>query len=277
MVRLLSAAARRKEYRARAPIENPGPGKWIKWSGGGWDAPGWAGTGRRWTDWCRHELRLLDRSRRHPAAGDQALSLQLSISEDKVHFATVAEPIILYDEYNWQRPAPTELYAYPSMIADRGFNDIREHFFLAYMYVPPDEGFQSADIWSRRRAGSMPPRAAFTASAHRVVALDRCRRPHLDDDRPDGRHRRHSYKYDIGVLALSMTAAPPTRRRRQIRRMFFRADRHWFSWHRRSLRRRRQRAAPAGGFCVPIDAPGTLPLLVCVRRGNAVHVEPRRL
>lgn len=126
---------------ARAPIENPAPGKWRKWTGRGWDAPGVGGTGQAlagfvgmssayWTD--TGVILLL-------ATLDS--SLHLSVSEDKVYFGTVAEPLVLYDEYNWKRPAPTELYAYPSMVADQGLNNISSHFFLTYMYVPPNEDF----------------------------------------------------------------------------------------------------------------------------------------
>lgn len=129
-----------KNVVARAPIENPAPGKWFKWSGRGWDAPGIGGTGAALNGplgmsaayWSGTGLVLL-------VAPNQ--SLRLSISEDKVHFATLPEPLVLYDQDNWQRPAPTELYAYPSMVADRGFNNIAGRFFLTYMYVPPGEDF----------------------------------------------------------------------------------------------------------------------------------------
>ena len=45
---------------ARAPIENPVPGQWMKWSGRGLERA-WPGRRRRWIDWkCRNELGLLD-------------------------------------------------------------------------------------------------------------------------------------------------------------------------------------------------------------------------
>ena len=129
-----------KDIVARAPIENPVPGQWMKWNGRGWDAPGLGGAGAGLIGnvgtssayWTEGNVILL----LAPSA-----SFRLSMSEDKVHFATVAEPLILYDEDNWQRPAPSELYAYPSMVADQGVNDIGDHFFLTYMYVPPGEDF----------------------------------------------------------------------------------------------------------------------------------------
>ena len=36
---------------------------------------------------------------------------------------------------------PSDLYAYPSMVAEHGFNNIGRHFFLTYMYIPPGQDF----------------------------------------------------------------------------------------------------------------------------------------
>ncbi len=102
-----------------------------------------------------------------------------------MHFGAVADPLILYDEYNWQRPAPTELYAYPSMVADRGFNNIAEHFFLTYMYVPPNEDFSQRYLVSQEGMDRRIGAAARSAGAHRPVALDRRRWRQLDDDGSD--------------------------------------------------------------------------------------------
>ena len=112
----------------------------MKWSGRGWNAPGLGGAGAGLIGnvgtssayWTEGNLILLI----SPSA-----SFRLSISEDKVHFAGVAEPLILYDQDNWQRPTPSELYAYPSMVGDQGLNNIAGHFYLTYMYVPSNEDF----------------------------------------------------------------------------------------------------------------------------------------
>jgi hypothetical protein len=69
------------------------------------------------------------------------LALQLSAAKDKLHFATISEPIILYDANDWKRPAASDLYAYPSMVAEHGLNNIGRHFFLTYTYVPPGQDF----------------------------------------------------------------------------------------------------------------------------------------
>jgi hypothetical protein len=129
-----------KNFVARAASGDPAPGKWMKWSGSGWNSPGLGGSAAPldssigmsaayWTD--ANAMLVL-------AA---ASSLRLSISTDKIHFATLAEPIILYDGNEWERPAPTDLYAYPSMIGEHGFSDIGGHFFLTYTYLPPGADF----------------------------------------------------------------------------------------------------------------------------------------
>ena len=78
--------------------------------------------------------------------------LQLSISKDKVDFDTLAAPLILYDESDWKRPAATELYAYPSLIARQGLNDISGKFLLAYMYIPPGQDFTQRYLVLQRGA-----------------------------------------------------------------------------------------------------------------------------
>ena len=129
-----------KNFVARAASGDPAPGKWTKWSGSGWNSPGLGGSAAPldgsigmsaayWTD--ANAMLVL-------AA---ASSLRLSISADKIHFATLAEPVILYDGNEWERPAATDLYAYPSMIGEHGLSDIGGHFFLAYTYLPPGADF----------------------------------------------------------------------------------------------------------------------------------------
>ncbi len=265
-----------KNVVARAPIENPGPGKWFKWTGGGWDAPGVGGTGAGVNGfvgmsaayWSGPDVVLL--------LGSQATSLQLSISEDKVHFGTVSDPIVLYDEYNWKRPAPTELYAYPSIIADRGFSDIREHFFLAYMYVPPNANFSQRYLvaqegWIDASARPQSPQVR--------MALSRW----ID---ADGRTwtttgptivRGHSYTYDSS-LGYLMTAAPQRSATIKLDECFSERSGVGFlaaAGHcgdEGSARRR-----PAGFVYRDDAARHAAAIGVRDGRGNAVHVEPQRL
>jgi hypothetical protein len=196
-----------KNIVVRAPIENPGPGKWFKWTGMGWDAPGVGGLGTGLSSvvgmsaayWTGHDVVLL--------LGSANSAVQLSISEDKVHFGTVSDPIVLYDEYNTKRPAPSELFAYPSMVAaERGFNDIAEHFYLTYMYVPPNEDFTQRYLVVQEgwiSASALPQLPQVRTALSRWIDAD-------------GRTwtttgptivRGHSYTYDSS-LGYLMTAAP---------------------------------------------------------------------
>ena len=130
-----------KNIVARAPGGDPSPGKWNKWSGAGWNAPGLGGAAAAlngnvgmssayWVDSGAVALLATAQS-----------GMNLSLAKDKLHFATLAEPIVLYDANDWKRPAPSDLYAYPSMVAEHGFNNLGRHFYLTYTYIPPGEDF----------------------------------------------------------------------------------------------------------------------------------------
>lgn len=199
---------RRRDNRAivaRAPIENPVPGQWMKWSGRGWNAPGLGGAGAGLIGnvgtssayWTEGNLILLI----SPSA-----SFRLSISEDKVHFAGVAEPLILYDQDNWQRPTPSELYAYPSLVGDQGLNNIAGHFYLTYMYVPPNEDFSQRYLVAQEGWIDASPLPQYpqvrTALARWVAAGGRTwttTGPTIS--------RGHSYAYE-STLGYLMTAPP---------------------------------------------------------------------
>jgi hypothetical protein len=263
-----------KNIVARAPIENPGPGKWFKWTGFGWDAPGVGGLGTGLSGfvgmsaayWSGHGVVLL--------LGSLPSAAQLSLSEDKVHFGTVGDPIILYDEYNSKRPAPSELYGYPSMVAaERGFNDITEHFFLTYMYIPPNEDFTQRYLvmqegWIRASARPQMPQVR-TALSRWIDA--------------DGRtwtttgptiSREHSFTYDK-ALGYLMTAAPAGSATIKLDECF--SDQTGVGFlvdaghcgDQGSARRR-----PAG-FAFRDEAPGTVPLFVCVAAGGTPFVSNR--
>jgi len=199
---------RRRDNRpivARAPIENPVPGRWMKWSGRGWDAPGVGGAGAGLTGnlgtsaayWTEGNLIFLV----VPSA-----SFRLSISEDKVHFAGVAEPLILYDQDNWQRPTPSELYAYPSMVGDQGLNNIAGHFYLTYMYVPPNEDFSQRYLIAQEGwidASALPQHPQVRTALSRWVASDG--RTWTTTGPTISRGRSYAYDSTLGYL---MTAPP---------------------------------------------------------------------
>jgi hypothetical protein len=142
---------------ARAPHDDPLPGKWMKWSGGGWNAPGLGGVAAPLNDavgmsaayWTAADAMLL------LAASPTAL--RMSVSLDKLHFATLAEPVILYDANDWKRPAPGDFHAYPSMVAEHGFNNIGRRFFLTYTYIPPGEDFSKRYLVVQEAAIDLAP------------------------------------------------------------------------------------------------------------------------
>jgi hypothetical protein len=261
-----------KNIVARAPIENPTPGKWFKWSSDGWHAPGLGGTaaalsgpvGQSAAYWTEADVVML-------LAADA--SLRLSISEDKVHFGTVREPIILYDEDNWQRPAPTELYAYPSMVADQGLNNIAHHFFLTYTYVPPGEDFSQRylimhEAWI----------AAATTPRHPQVrtALSRWRASDgatwTTTGPPISAARSYTYDFSLGYL---MTAAPAADSGVKLDECFVAAAGVGFlAEGGRCASEGSKRRRPAG-YVFRTEQPGTVALYDCVASNRAEFVSNR--
>jgi hypothetical protein len=130
-----------KNIAARAPRDAPTPGKWKEWDGVGWREPGLGGLGSPLIPSAGMNAAYWTRTGTVILLNAADTSLQLSISKNKVDFETLPEPLISYDLINWKRPAPTALYGYPAMIADKGLNDISQKFFLTYLYIPPGQDF----------------------------------------------------------------------------------------------------------------------------------------
>lgn len=262
-----------KNVVARAPIESPGPGKWFKWTGSGWNAPGIGGTGAGLNGFVGMSAAYWSGPDVVLVLGSQATSLQLSISQDKVQFGAVPDPIILYDEYNWQRPAPSELYAYPSMIADRGFSDIREHFILAYMYVPPNEDFSQRYLVAQEGwidATALPQSPQVRTALSRWIDAD----GHTWTTTGPTVSRGYSYKYDKTLGSL-MTAAPGRSAAVKLDECFSEQSGVGFlaaAGHCGDEGSSRRRPA---GFVFRDDAAGTMPLFVCVTAGGTPFMSNR--
>ncbi|MEI9916572.1 MAG: hypothetical protein WDN29_13165 [Methylovirgula sp.] len=109
-------------------------------------------------------------------------SLQLSVSKNKMDFNTLPEPLIPYDAGTWKRPAPTELYAYPAMIADKGLNNISHKFLLAYMYIPPGQDFTQRYLVIQEGRIDLSSCASFSASADGLGKVDHAATHDLDDE-----------------------------------------------------------------------------------------------
>lgn len=70
--------------------------------------------------------------------------LRLSLSEDKVTFVDLDEPLLAFDDSDWDRPADTDLVAYITLLnPEDGSNAIGNHSLISYIYVPPGKGFES--------------------------------------------------------------------------------------------------------------------------------------
>ncbi len=77
--------------------------------------------------------------------GDQWFKgVRLSLSQDKVTFTDVKDPLLPLDPSSWERPADTALVAYTTIVdPDTGSNTVTGPFLLSYLYVPPGKGFES--------------------------------------------------------------------------------------------------------------------------------------
>ena len=125
---------------ARAPRGNIAPGHWMKWDGNGWRIPALDRAGAPLPGFPGHSAAFYT-PRKAMLLLAVNKSLKLSLSSDKVNFAPLPAPLIIYDTDEWNRPAPDALYAYPSLVGEHGTNSIGERGWLTYAYVPPNEDF----------------------------------------------------------------------------------------------------------------------------------------
>jgi hypothetical protein len=145
---------------ARAPANNPTPGNWLKWYNGGWSTPGVGGDSTNigfygvsasvWAD--NNNVMLL-------APDTAAGGLRMSFSSDKTTFTSVPEPLVHLDDDDWNRPAPTELYAYPQAIDYDGDERWTSAFQLTFTYVQPNEGLDKRYLVFRDVAVTLMPSA----------------------------------------------------------------------------------------------------------------------
>lgn len=128
---------------ARAPADDPT--NWLKYHEGSFSEPGlggaatdigFVGTGAGYLE----DFGLVAAIATDPWFG----GLRLSLSEDKVTFADLDEPLLPIDGSDWNRPADTDLMSYATIIdPDTGSNAVSGPFLLSYIYVPPGKGFES--------------------------------------------------------------------------------------------------------------------------------------
>jgi hypothetical protein len=131
-----------QEIVSRAPVSDPGPGRWLKYFQGKWDQPGLGGdatglakgTGGNAARWETTGETLL--------LGWVTGGMGVRFSTDHLTFNTMPEPLMDLDPGSWNRPAASELLSYPVLLdAKAGGNQLSNAWMLAYMYIQPDESF----------------------------------------------------------------------------------------------------------------------------------------
>ena len=97
---------------ARAPGEDPGPGKWMKWFNGSWSQPGLGGDATPLTKGDRTPTSYW------PATGQTVMMTTegLGFSSDHINFKLLAEPLMTSNPGHWNRPDKDELIAYQHLL-----------------------------------------------------------------------------------------------------------------------------------------------------------------
>jgi hypothetical protein len=128
---------------ARAPLSNPGPGKWMKFFQGKWDQPGLGGDATGLARGVGDRGALWNTTGQTLMLGWEHGGITLLSSADGINFTSLREPLIYVGagRVSWSRPGPTELIAYPVLLdAKTGSAQLSNSWVIAYMYVQPNEG-----------------------------------------------------------------------------------------------------------------------------------------
>ena len=128
---------------ARAPRDSLGPGNWRKFFDGGWDSDALGGQATALGFFGVASANLTGLGRIALVVTDPWFhGVRLSLSADKVQFTDLAEPLLPIDGEDWNRPAPTDLIAYLSVLnPEDGSNTVGNDFFLAMAYLAPGDTF----------------------------------------------------------------------------------------------------------------------------------------
>jgi hypothetical protein len=125
---------------ARAPISDPGPGKWKKYFYGEWSEAGVDGKSSPIDGFAVGYWNTV-----HEMIGLKGVNgkIGISVSSDQLHFTPIlSEPLMLIEPGDWARKNGLELVSYSDLIdAKTGLNQLDDHWLLAYMYLNPGENF----------------------------------------------------------------------------------------------------------------------------------------
>lgn len=128
---------------ARAPASDPTA--WRKYYEGAWNEPGLGGKATAIGFVGIGTGYLQELGRVAAVATDPWFGgVRLSLSQDKVSFVDLKEPLLTIDGSDWHRPVATDLVAYTTILnPETGSNAVDGRFLLSYIYVPPGKGFES--------------------------------------------------------------------------------------------------------------------------------------
>ena len=192
---------------ARAPM--PLPTDWRKYHQGEWTEPGLGGAAT--------DVGFIGTGAGYLEAHDWVAAvatdpwfggLRLSLSKDKIGFVDLDEPLVPIDGAEWDRPAPSDLSAYASILnPETGGSNVGDRFVLSYVFVPAGKGFESRYLVHRDVTlvvEEVPPRAQAG------IALARWREPktgrYVSTSAPLTGAESH-YQFDTTV-AYVLTHAP---------------------------------------------------------------------
>ena len=248
----------------RSPKDDPAPGRWMKWDGRAWSVPALGGDavplaqfpGHSAAWWTPQKLMLLLAVER---------SLKLSLSADKVRFAPLSAPLVLYDEDIWDRPAPSALYAYPSLVAPDGGNAVGDDSYLTYAYVPPGAGFTERYLVMHKMRMTMqsaPAAPQVRTALARFVDPNGVRMTTSGPPLVAGERPRFALEKELGYVLTAAPAAPSLLLEECVSAAagFFLSDRPCAT----ELAARRRSA----GYVYRDPQPGTVPLYACTDGGG---------
>jgi hypothetical protein len=152
-------------YVARAPVADPGPGKWEKYFDGAFSQPGVGGDASQLGGGGAASTWLTTGETVRVVWVKDGLGL--AFSQDRLHFTAFPLPMMKLDTGRWDRKGPpNELLSYATLIDDKtGANLLGDHWLLAYMYLQPNEGFNKRYLVFRPVDVSRPANADEPAAA----------------------------------------------------------------------------------------------------------------
>jgi hypothetical protein len=126
---------------ARAPVNDPGPGHWVKWFNSAWSEPGLGGDATPLSAKSAGLARW-QRTGETIGLGSVAGGIGLFRSTDHTTFIALPEPLLPNGPGSWTRPDPNEFSSYFGILdVESGSNRLGDKWMLSYTYIQPGEGF----------------------------------------------------------------------------------------------------------------------------------------